>query len=252
MTQPTRARADQGHRNSVADIRLITFDLDETLWPLQPTLSKAEQASSEYLVKRVPAYEAFLTSGGIREIREQVFAETPSLRLHVSRFRLRVLTRALIASGLPEENAKALAQGAFDVFLEIRQRVTLFPGMEDVLERLSARFTLGALTNGNASIERVGIKHLFAFFFSAETVERGKPHPDMFLAALESARVRPAEAIHIGDSLPLDIAPAEALGMHTIWANFGCQDRPLDQAVKYEARQVADLEPCIEKIVRRR
>ncbi len=82
MTQPTRARADQGHRNSVADIRLITFDLDETLWPLQPTLSKAEQASSEYLVKRVPAYEAFLTSGGIREIREQVFAETPSLRLH--------------------------------------------------------------------------------------------------------------------------------------------------------------------------
>ncbi len=233
----------------MADIRLVTFDLDETLWPLQPTLSKAEQASSEYLVKRVPAYEAFLNSGGMREIREQVLAEEPSLRFHVSRFRLRVLARSLLALGLPEDDAKALAQGAFDMFLEMRQRVTPFPGMKDVLERLSARFTLGALTNGNASIERVGIERLFAFFFSAETVERGKPYPDMFLAALESACVRPAQAIHIGDSLPLDIAPAEALGMHTIWANFGCQDKPLDIDVKFEATQAADIEPCINEIV---
>jgi len=232
----------------VADIRLITFDLDETLWPLQPTLSKADQASTDYLLARVPAYREFLTAGSVGDIREQVLADEPSLRFDVSRFRLRVLFQALLAVGLPEQDAQALAQSAFDVFLEMRQRVSLFPGMEAVLERLAARFTLGALTNGNASIERAGIEHHFAFFYSAATVERGKPYPDMFLAALDFAEVRPAQAVHVGDSLRLDIAPAEAVGMHSIWANFDGQDKPADQEVKFEARQVADIEPCVEQI----
>ena len=234
---------------SLTEIRLVTFDLDETLWPLLPTLTNADRASSEWLTARVPEYGEFLTSGAIRELRDQVISEYPALRFHVSRLRLRILTRALMHVGLAEADARHFAQGAFDVFLERRQQVTLFPGMEDVLTRLSGRFMLAALTNGNADIGRVGIKHLFAFFHNAESVERGKPYPDMFLAALESAGVRAAQAIHVGDSLSLDVAPAEALGMHAIWANFAGHDRPAEQSVKYEARHVADIEPCIEQIV---
>ena len=230
-------------------IRLITFDLDETLWPLHPTLIKADRASTEWLTARVPEYGELATSGAIAQLRDQVLAEDPSLRHHVSRLRLAILTRALIHLGLAENQARSLAQGAFDVFLELRQQVSLFPGIEDLLKRLSSRFLLGALTNGNADIGRVGIKHLFSFFHSAETVERGKPHPDMFLAALRTSGARAEQAIHIGDSLSLDIAPAEALGMYTIWANFRGQDKPTDTQVDYQALHVADLEPCIERII---
>lgn len=247
-----RAQNAPRAQNSLADIRLITFDLDETLWPLKPTIVNASKASTEWLIARVPEYAELVTSGAIEKIRDLVVDEDPALRFHMSNLRLRILTRALVSLGLDENDARTLAQGAFDVFLEKRQQVTLFAGMADVLARLSNRFMLGALTNGNANISRVGIGHLFAFSHSAESVERAKPYPDMFLAALASAGARAEQSIHIGDSLSLDIGPAELIGMHTIWANFGDQDRPNDRTVMNEARCVADVEPCIERILEER
>lgn len=233
----------------MAEIRLITFDLDETLWPLQPTLARADRASAQWLMKRVPEYEHFVTSGGIFEIRDLVLSEDPGLRFQISRLRLRILDRALQHLGLSESQSHEFARGAFDVFIEKRQEVELFPGMKEVLERLSQRFLLGALTNGNADIQRVGFDHPFAFFYNAESVGRGKPYPDMFLAALKFSQVRPEQSIHVGDSLSMDIAPAQDLGMHALWANFSGLDTPDDQVVKFEARSVEDIEPCIERIV---
>ncbi len=233
----------------MAEIRLITFDLDETLWPLQPTLAKAERASTQWLIERIPEYEHFVTSGGIAEIRDHVLTEDPSLRFHISHLRLRILVRALQHVGLSEAQAREFAQGAFDIFINKRQEVELFPGMKEVLERLSRSFLLGALTNGNADIEHVWFDHPFAFFYNAESVGRGKPYPDMFLAALEFSKVRPEQSIHVGDSLSMDVVPAQDLGMHALWANFSGLDQPTDQVVKFEARSVEDIEPCIGRIV---
>ncbi len=257
----------------MADIRLITFDLDETLWPLQPTLREADRAATCWLSERVPEYEGFVASGGLAEIRDALLAEHPDLRSRVSRLRLGILNKALLHLGLASEDALKLAEGAFNVFLHKRQQVTLFPGMQAVLERLSRRFLLGTLTNGNASLERIEWHHPFSFSFSAESVARGKPHPDMFLAALAAADVLSVQCIHIGDSLTMDIEPAQALGMHTIWANYhglegepggkpdgrpggskpggtlSAPDAPPRPADLIEARSVQEIEPCIERIV---
>lgn len=233
----------------MADIRLITFDLDETLWPLQPTLMKADRASTQWLIERVPEYENLITSGGIVAIRDLVLSEDPGLRFQISRLRLSILDHALRHLGLSAAQAKDFAQGAFDIFLAKRQEVELFPGIKEVLEGLSRRFMLGALTNGNADLQRTRFNHPFAFFYNAESVGRGKPYPDMFLAALEFAQVRPDQSIHVGDSLSMDIAPAQDLGMYALWANFSGQDKPADQVIKFEARRVEDIEPCIDRIV---
>jgi HAD superfamily hydrolase (TIGR01509 family) len=50
---------------------------------------------------------------------------------------------------------------------------------------------------------------------SADDAERSKPHPDIFEAALAEARVRPEEAIAIGDS-PWDAIAAKRAGLRTI------------------------------------
>ncbi len=230
-------------------MRLITFDLDETIWPLQPALMNADRASTRWLIERVPEYENLVTSGGIGEIRDLVLSEDPELRFQVSRLRLGILDRALQHLGFSESQSREYAQRAFDIFLDKRQEVELFPGMKEVLQRLSQCFVLGALTNGNANLERVGLDLPFAFSYNAETVGRGKPYPDMFLAALEFAQVRPNQSIHVGDSLSMDIVPAQDLGVHALWANYGGQDKPADQDIKFEARSVADIEPCIYQIV---
>ena len=232
-------------------IRVITFDLDETLWPLQPTLTNADRASTSWLTERVPAFEELITSGAITQIRDRVLAEDREIRSNVSLLRRRILTLALLHLGLDSDQADEFTRGAFEVFLRERQRVVLFEGMKDVLERLSKRFALGALTNGNADLHRAYVDHPFSFVHTTETVGRGKPYPDMFLAALESSKAKASEAIHVGDSLSMDILPALAVGMHALWANFAGNDKPPDYSVEFEARSVEEIEPCIERIVAR-
>ena len=231
-------------------IHVITFDLDETLWPLQPTLTNADRASTRWLVQRVPQFEELLSSGAIIELRGAVIAENPDIRSQVSLLRTRILNRALRHLGLNAEQAEEFTQGAFEVFLRERQRVELFDGMRELLAQLSSRFVLGALTNGNADLDHAYPDHPFAFFHTAETVGRGKPHPDMFLAALASSGAEANQVIHVGDSLTMDVQPALDLGMHALWANFAGDDKPPDyDAVRFEAREVKEIEPCIERII---
>ena len=49
---------------------------------------------------------------------------------------------------------------------------------------LARRHRLGALTNGNADIARLGLDRFFRFAFSAADVGAAKPAPEMFRAAL--------------------------------------------------------------------
>ena len=54
-----------------------------------------------------------------------------------------------------------------------------------MLELLAQRYTLGALTNGNADIYKTDAAQYFDFAFSAEDMGASKPHPAMFQAALK-------------------------------------------------------------------
>ena len=71
--------------------------------------------------------------------------------------RLESLRQALREGG----DDPALAVGAFNVFLDGRQRVTLYDEVEEVLQRWKSRYKLLVVTNGNADIGRIGIGHYF-------------------------------------------------------------------------------------------
>ncbi len=71
--------------------------------------------------------------------------------------------------------SRQLAAEAFQLFYAERHKVSFFDDALDVLERFSQRHTLGALTNGNADIARLGLDRFFRFAFSAADV--GAPNP---------------------------------------------------------------------------
>ena len=56
-----------------------------------------------------------------------------------------------------------------------------------------------------------------AGIISAESVRACKPHRSIFEKALETARVRPDEAVHIGDSVTSDVEPSRQLGITPIY-----------------------------------
>jgi len=208
--------------------RLLTFDLDNTLWDVNAVIVAAENAMRSWLEIHVPEVVDFYQSRGVAEIRARVIAEHPELRHNLSRLRTLVVQQSIEACGYDAAQAAIHAQGAFTVFMEGRHRVQYFDGALETLDQLARRYTLVALSNGNADIARLGLDRYFSFSCSAADVGASKPAPDMFLAALNRAGVKAGNAAHIGDHLLDDIAGARGVGMHAVWCNFSGTERPTD------------------------
>ena len=209
-------------------IQLITFDLDNTLWDVHSVIINAEATMRAWLAEHVPVYAQQIDTHQIQALRSSLIAEHPELAHDVSAMRKAVLQGAFIICGYQEKEARALAQQAFNVFFDARQQVVFFPGALTVLAELAGEFRLGALTNGNADINAVGLGQYFSFAFSSADVGVSKPAPDMFHAALRHAGVDAADTIHVGDNLVDDIAGAGQLGIHTIWTNHA-DERPSER-----------------------
>jgi FMN hydrolase / 5-amino-6-(5-phospho-D-ribitylamino)uracil phosphatase len=201
-------------------IKLITFDLDHTLWDPDAALQRGETESYAWLAAQHPAFGEQFPASAFIDLRIQLREQHPELRHRVSEIRRIAFRQALQQTGMPAAEAHLLAEQAFDVFWRLRQQVNIFSDTPALLEQLSKHYALGALSNGNACLNTVGLAQHFQFHFAAEDFPAAKPAPDMFLAALERAGVAPHEALHIGDHPVDDIEGAQAVGMKTLWINF--------------------------------
>lgn len=200
-------------------IKLVTFDLDNTLWETDNTIRRAESDMRDTFSRRVPDFSERFDFHATQVLREQVIADTPEIAHDVSSLRTEVLFRIARECGCGEDDARAYAEEAFEVFLHARHRVSYLDGALDLLTTLKPRYTLVSLTNGNADFIRLGLDRFFSFGFTAADVGAMKPHRAMFDAALERANVAADDAVHIGDQPIDDVQGAKNVGMHTIWFN---------------------------------
>ena len=198
-------------------IKLITFDLDNTLWEIDPVIVKADHAMRQWVTDHVPEAVAQLEWEQFKGLRQQVVDTHPEIAGKPTFLRKKMLYQAFRNAELAHDHAEHMSEQAFDVFYHHRNQVTLFHAAEDLLKTLSQRYRLIALTNGNANLQRIGIDRYFIAHFNADNVAKPKPFPDMFQAALDFAGVQPQEAVHIGDHPDEDVAAAAKLGFHTIW-----------------------------------
>lgn len=221
-------------------IRLITFDLDDTLWDVRPILHSAELTLREWLARHTPDLNDFSVEA-LGAIRRTLLDAQPELRHRISELRRRVLCHALEEAGYPQGEARELAEQAFQVFLEARHAVQLFPEVHPTLELLANHYRLGVLTNGNADVRRLGLADYFDFTLCAEELGVGKPDPRPFCEALKRARVEANHAVHIGDHPRDDIGGAQQAGMRAIWFNPGGIPWQHDHQPDAEIRSLAAL-----------
>ena len=218
------------HALDVGRIQAITIDLDDTLWPVWPTITRAEEALAEWLKENAPATaRAFPDSRSLRGIRMKVEAERPELLHDLSAMRRESIREALRQSG----DDPALAEPAFDLFFEHRQRVVLFDDALQTLEFLAGRYPVVALSNGNADIRRVGIDRYFKAAFSAREFGVGKPDVRIFHAAARAAGHACEATLHVGDDAALDVQGALGAGMQTAWLNM--EGKPWELPVRPHA-----------------
>jgi HAD superfamily hydrolase (TIGR01549 family) len=202
-------------------IKVITFDLDNTLWDVEPVLLRAERAQNTWLEKNRPRITAEFDDEKLRDFRFRTHQAHPELAHQISKIRIQALYELQIHCGYSEPLALEGAQAAFDAFLNIRHQVLPYERALEILEDLAQRYVLGALSNGNADVYKTDIGEYFDFAFSAEQVDASKPLPDMFEAAMRESGASAGEIIHVGDNPEHDILGAQKLGMFTIWMNSG-------------------------------
>ena len=197
-------------------IKAITLDLDDTLWPIWPTIHRAEAALADWLVQRAPATGAFWAEPVQRHaLREHVNQSNPALTHDLSALRREFIRLALERCG----DDTRLAEPAFEVFYAERNRVTLFDDAQQALAVLSSRFPLVAVSNGNADLGRIGLGGYFKAALSASRFGVGKPDARIFHAAAAAAGVPSEAVLHVGDDAALDVLAALDCGMQTVWVN---------------------------------
>lgn len=98
---------------------------------------------------------------------------------------------------------------------------TPYPGVPELLEKLSTNYSLGVIANQMPGVEgrlcQFGIRQHFKVVIGSGDLGISKPDPAIFYSALAQAGCTPQDAVMVGDRLDNDIAPARELGMTTVW-----------------------------------
>ena len=194
-------------------VRAICFDLDNTLWDVWPVIVRAEQKMYEFLAERYPRVVANVTIEMMRSAREQTAAAYPLMRHDFTFLRKQTLRDHAREFGY----AEAMAEEAFDAFIQARNEVDLYADVLPALEQLRTRYRLFTASNGNADLGKIGLGHFFERTINARLVGALKPDPAIFRKVIEGTDLQAHEVVYVGDDPQLDVEGARGAGMQAIW-----------------------------------
>ncbi|RTE67168.1 HAD family hydrolase [Amphritea opalescens] len=226
-------------------IKCITFDLDDTLWAVDPVIVEANKTLYQWLAEHAELFVNCYQLSDFDQLKNRALEAFPDIGHSVTLIRLKQLEIGLLDAGYSAEQAVALSHQAFEVFIAARNQVELFEHARSMLEQLKAEgYVIGALSNGNADVNRVGLGDVFDFALNADGVGKEKPHPLMFEQMLHQQQLRPEQVIHIGDNPHHDIVGAKNVGLWAIWVN-------LKQGVWPEVAPADQTVTCLSEIPER-
>ena len=204
-------------------IRAVFFDFYGTLadWPTAEALQQAAAAAEGITIEQAPIAAAYRTANAYmdeenakRPVQQRTQQERDAFFAEYER-------RLLADAGAPDVSPDVAAR----VWQRVRgapEELTLFPDAKAALAELRALgLTLGVISNMGLELdgllERLGIGAYLAVRSTTGSAGVSKPHPRIFRFALAQAGVRPAEAVHIGDSIPADVEGARGAGITPVF-----------------------------------
>lgn len=220
---------------------MISFDLDDTLWNNWPVIQHAEHCLSQFIEQHYPAVSARYTKQQINQLRDQLVAEQPSRLCDLSQLRRLTLTTIFKRCRYSNEDAEQ----AFQVFYNARQQITPYQQAKPMLEALTQKYPLIALSNGNSSLQATGLSQYFQHDIRAADLACRKPDTAFYTNAAKLAKQPARNILHIGDHFAFDAVAAQQAGYQSIWFN-PFRHRPQATTQHYqlptaELFQLADL-----------
>jgi 2-haloalkanoic acid dehalogenase type II len=219
-------------------IRAICFDLDNTLWDVEPVIVRAEAAARAWLCEHYPEIPARYSLDEMRAARMELMRREPQNSHDLTYVRTESLARQAEAVGYP----RAIARDAFAVFHAARNQIELYPDVLPALASLKPHFRLATLTNGNADLAQIGLQHHFVAVLTAGAIGFAKPDTRAYRLAAQHLEVDPTEVLFVGDDPLADVHGARQAGMRTAWINRKASQWPAELTpADIEVRDLTEL-----------
>ncbi|MXP56420.1 5-amino-6-(5-phospho-D-ribitylamino)uracil phosphatase YigB [Pantoea sp. Mhis] len=202
----------------LSTIKVISFDLDDTLYDNNPVIQKTILESHAALQAYHPKLSNF-TLNEYQILRDELLLHEPEIYHNVSQWRYRAIELALINSGLSYMQAIDGANKIMQVFHYWRNIINIPKETHETLQILSDHLPLIAITNGNVDPQKIGINHYFKFILRAGLHGRAKPWSDMYHLASKNLNVNPIHILHVGDDIMTDVNGSLRAGMQACWMN---------------------------------
>lgn len=140
-------------------------------------------------------------------------------------------------------------------------RAELIPGAREMLVQIKQRnYPVALVADGPvATFQNILTQHdlrqFFDVFSISEQVGNDKPHPNIFHHALAQLNIAPndyARVVMVGNNLARDVKGANALGILSVWLNWGPRRAkiPADESEepKYTIYSPLELIPLLDKL----
>lgn len=216
--------------SAFSNIRCVVFDLDDTLWPCEPTITRAEQALYAWLTKHYPRITQHFSLEELREYRVNFAQRNPHIAHDVTELREQSLGELAQKFNYPIQ----LAKDGLQLFRQHRNNVNLFDDSLPTIKYLREHFKLGAITNGNADLQAIGLREYFDFVVTPREAGAAKPDKEIFEYARMQVNLAKHELLYVGDHPAIDIIGSNNSGWKSLW--FNPTDSPWVEQVKPDAQ----------------
>lgn len=185
-------------------IKLIIFDLDDTLYQEASYVRSGFKAVAKFLSKKygiaAKKIERSLNYSFVH------FGRGKNFDFIMSKYNLKGVSLKKLV----------------DIYQRHRPSICLHPGVEKILQSLRKKFKLVILTNGWIEVQKRKIsvlrleRYFDAVFYAQEHgLKFRKPHKKYFLQILKYYGLNPSEVLMVGDDMASDIVGARRLGIKT-------------------------------------
>ena len=233
-------------------IRLITFDLDETLWGGTEVVLRAETKMVKWVSEKVPTFtEQYRTRAA--DIRATTLTKRPRIHYDFNKIRVAVVEEILQECGVQPGEACDIASAALCIFHGYRNKLQLNEDAVALLDELRESYLLASISNGTSEVHRSPLKNHFELSVYARNMGTRKPDPAMFEIVLSHTKTLPQQAIHVGDHPIEDLEVAKRVGMYTIqyftgqYAHSPHADKIVDQLADVAEAVKAINESAVKK-----
>ncbi len=219
--------------------KALLLDIDNTLYDYNSTHAIAKKSVIEFCKTQFNIDEMII-SKAYDKARKKVHIELSETAASHNRL-LYFQKMCEILSLNPLQYSFELYNIYWDTFLE---NITPFDGVYELLEQYKNKICLVTDLTAHIQyrkIEKLKLNEYCQAVVTSEEAGKEKPHPYMFMLALQKLDLKANEVCMIGDSFKKDIFGASNLGINAIWFNHENKTEAVESDLIIEIKKFDEI-----------